>query len=93
MEKETIRQLRGLNALIAEAVDAGVVRTQKIHRSIAGYPYAALTSLPPLAAPVRAVEVVETTISGTVYWSVRLVARVSGAAVSRVLEHLDAREP
>jgi len=27
MEKETIRQLRGLNDLVADAVDAGVTRT------------------------------------------------------------------
>jgi len=34
---------------------------------------------------------VETTITGTVYWSVRLVARVGGVVVSQVLERLDAR--
>jgi hypothetical protein len=91
MEKETIRQLRGLNALIADAMDAGVTRTERIHRSIARYPYAALTRIGPVAAPVRVVEYVETTITGTVYWSVRLAARVSGVVVSQVLEHLDAR--
>ena len=91
MEKETIRQLRGLNALVADAVDAGVTRTERIHRSIARYPYAVLTRIGPVAAPVRVVEYVETTITGTVYWSVRLVARVSGGVVSQVLERLDAR--
>jgi len=91
MEKETIRQLRGLNDLVADAVDAGVTRTERIHRSIARYPYAVLTRIGPVAAPVRVVEYVETTITGTVYWSVRLVARVGGGVVSQVLERLDAR--
>jgi len=50
-----------------------------------------LTRIGPVAAPVRVVEYVETTITGTVYWSVRLVARVSGGVVSQVLERLDAR--
>ena len=91
MEKETIRQLRGLNDLVADAVDAGVTRTERIHRSIARYPYAVLTRIGPVAAPVRVVEYVETTITGTVYWSVRLVARVGGGVVSQFLELLDAR--
>jgi len=91
MEKETLRQLKGLNDLVADAVDAGVTRTERIHRSIARYPYAALTRIGPVAAPVRVVEYVETTITGTVYWSVRLVARVGGVVVSQVLERLDAR--
>jgi hypothetical protein len=91
MEKETIRQLRGLNALVADAVDASVTRTERIHRSIARYPYAVLTRIGPVAAPVRVVEYMETTITGTVYWSVRLVARVGGGVVSQVLERLDAR--
>lgn len=91
MEKETIRQLRGLNDLLADAMDAGVTRTEQIHRSIARYPYAVLTRIGPVAAPARVVEYVETTITGTVYWSVRLAARVSGVVVSQILERLDAR--
>ena len=91
MEKETLRQLKGLNDLVADAVDAGVLRTERIHRSIARYPYAVLARIGPVAAPVRVVEYVETTITGTVYWSVRLVARVGGGVVSQVLERLDAR--
>jgi len=90
MEKTTIRQLRGLNDLVADAVQAGVTRTEQIHRSIARYPYAVLTRIRPVAAPVRTIEFVETTITGSVYWTVRLAARVSGVVVAQVLERLDA---
>lgn len=91
MERETIRQLRGLNDLVADAVDAGVTRTERIHRSIARYPYAVLARIGPVAAPARAVEFVETTITGTVYGSVRLATRVGGGVVAQVLDILHAR--
>ena len=91
MEKTTIRQLRGLNDLIADAMDAGLTRSEQIHRAIAGKPYSVLKRISPIAAPVRTVEFVETTITGSVYWTIRLATRVSGVVVSRVLERLDAR--
>jgi hypothetical protein len=89
VEKTTLRQLRGLNDLVADALDAGMTRTEEIHRTIADYPYAALKRIGPVASPVRVVEFVETTITGSVYWTLRLATRVSGALVTRVLERLD----
>ncbi len=92
MAKPTLRQLRGLNDLITDAVAAGVSRTEEIHRAIARRPYAVLKRIGPIGTPVRTVEFVETTISGSVYWTVRLATEVSGRFVSHVLERLDVRE-
>ncbi|MEO8345883.1 MAG: hypothetical protein ABI607_09330 [Betaproteobacteria bacterium] len=92
MAKPTLRQLRGLNDLITDALAAGVTRTEEIHRAIARRPYAVLKRISPIGAPVRTVEFVETTISGSVYWTIRLASKVSGRIVSQVLERLDARE-
>jgi hypothetical protein len=92
MAKLTVRQLRGLNDLITDAVAVGVTRIEQIHRAIARRPYAILKRISPIAAPVRTVEFVETTISGSVYWSIRLVTEVSGRVVSQALERLDLRE-
>jgi len=91
MEKPTLRQLKGLNDLIADAVDAGAVRSEQIHRAIARHPYTVLKRIGPVAAPVRTIEFVETTITGSVYWTIRLAARVSGRVVGQVLERLDTR--
>ena len=91
MEKTTLRQLRGLNDLVADALDAGVTRAEEIHRGIARYPYAVLKRIGPVASPVRVVEFVETTITGSVYWTVRFATRVSGAVVAQILERLDTR--
>lgn len=92
MAKPTVRQLRGLNDLITDALAAGVTRTEEIHRAIARRPYAVLKRIGPIAAPVRTVEFVETTISGSVYWTIRLASEVSGRIVSQVLERLDTSE-
>jgi hypothetical protein len=91
MNKTTVRQLRGLNNLLADAVDAGAARTEQVHQSIARYPYAVLKRIGPMAAPVGAIEFVQTTITGSVYWTLRVATRVSGAAVGRILERLDTR--
>lgn len=91
MEKTTLRQLRGLNALVADALEAGVTRTEEIHRGIARYPYAVLERISPVASPVRVVEFVDTTITGSVYWTLRLATRASGALVAQVLDRLDTR--
>jgi len=93
MEKTTIKHLRGLNDLVADALDAGVTRTEQIHRAIARRPYAVLERISPMAAPVRTVEFVESTITGSVYWTVRLATRISGVVVAQVLERLDTRTP
>jgi hypothetical protein len=91
LQKTTIRNLRGLNDLVAEGVDAALTRTEQIHRAIARHPYSVLKRISPIAAPIRTVEFVETTITGSVYWTIRLATRVSGVIVSQVLERLDAR--
>ena len=91
MERTTLRYFRGLNDLVADAVDAGLTRTEEIHRGIARYPYAVLKRIGPVASPVRVVEFVETTITGSVYWTLRLATRASGVVVAQVLERLETR--
>jgi hypothetical protein len=91
VEKPTLRKLRGLNDLVVDALDAGATRVEQMHRAIARRPYAVLKRISPIAAPVRTVEFVETTITGSVYWTIRLATRVSGAVVAQILERLDTR--
>jgi hypothetical protein len=91
MDKPTLRQMKGLNDLVADAVEAAVTRAEEMHRAIARRPYAVLKRISPVAAPMRIVEFVETRISGSVYWTVRFATRVSGAFVAEVLDRLDAR--
>ena len=91
MTKPTLRQLRGLNDLITDAVEAGVTRTEQIHRAIARRPYAVLERLRPIAAPLRTIEYVQNTVTGSIYWTIRFAAKVSGRVVSQVLERVDTR--
>ncbi|MEO8756096.1 MAG: hypothetical protein ABI624_25850 [Casimicrobiaceae bacterium] len=81
-----------MNDLITDALTAGVTRTEEIHRAIARRPYAVLKRIGPIATPARTVEFVETAISGSVYWTIRIATGVSGRIVSQALERLDASE-
>ena len=92
MNKPTLRQLKGLNDLVADAVEAGVTRAEEMHRAIARRPYAILKRIGPVATPVRTVEFIETTISESVYWTIRFATRVSGALVAEVLDRIEERK-
>jgi hypothetical protein len=91
MEETTLRQLRGLTDLIEDAVGAGVTQTERMHVAIARYPYAVLERVTPIAAPVRGVEFVQATITGSVYWTVRLATRVTAVVAARALDEIEAR--
>jgi hypothetical protein len=88
MEETTLRQLRGLTDLIEDAVGAGVTQTERMHVAIARYPYAVLERVTPIAAPVRGVEFVQATITGSVYWTIRLATRITAVAATRALDQL-----
>jgi hypothetical protein len=88
LDDATLHQLRGLKDLVHDAVEAGVAETERMHVAIARYPYAVLARLTPIAAPVRGVEFVQTTITGSVYWTIRLATRVTALIAARVLDHL-----
>jgi hypothetical protein len=90
LDDATLHQLRGLKDLVQDAVEAGVTQTERMHVAIARYPYAVLARLAPIAAPVRGVEFVQTMITGSVYWTIRLATRVTAVTATRVLDHLAA---
>jgi hypothetical protein len=88
MEEATLHQLRGLKDLIEDAVEAGVTQTERMHVAIARYPYAVLKRVTPIAAPVRGVEFVQATITGSVYWTIRLATRITAVTATRALDQL-----
>ena len=91
MEESTVRRLRGLADLIEDGVGAGVTQTERMQKAIARYPYAVLERLSPVNAPVRTIEFLQVTITGSVYWTIRLATRVSAVVASRALDELEAR--
>lgn len=92
MAKMTIQQIRGLNDLIQDAVDAGVQETAQIHQAIARQPYALLEKIPVVAAPVRTIRRVQEAITDGVYQTIRTLNRTAGILATQVIDYLEERE-
>jgi hypothetical protein len=91
VEKHTIRRLRGAVALVADGVDAVAREAQRAHEVLARRPYALLSRIEPIAAPVRAVEGVQAAITEAAYGSVRVLNAIVAAAVTTAIDRLAGR--
>lgn len=82
----TKKQLRGLRALVGDAVEHGSAAVQKVHLATTDRTFRVLEAIPPIAAPVRLVHVVHDTSVTSVYALVRIVSRVVGKALDVVID-------
>lgn len=89
LSKLPVKELRGINALIHDAVDAGVDATEKMHLAIARKPFAVLEKITPIAAPARVVDRVQLAITTGVYRSIRVVNRLSGSLGKHVIDRIE----
>jgi hypothetical protein len=89
MAKLSMPQIRGAKDLIQEAVEAGITATEQMHLAIARKPYALLAKIDVIAGPVRAVELIQQTITGGVYRAIRIANRLTGAIATQVIDRLD----
>jgi hypothetical protein len=84
-----MKKLRGVKALVQDAVDKGATAVEQVHKRTAAVPFELLQKVPPLAAPVRGVhQVYDLAVSGS-YGMVRLVNRMVGKAVDVALDVLE----
>ena len=92
MARLSLPQIRGAKDLIQEAVEAGVTATEQTHLAIARKPYALLAKIDAIAGPVQVVELIQQTITGGVYYALRVANRLTGAIATQVIDRLDATE-
>lgn len=85
-------RVRGLAALVGEAVDHGSRAVETVHRATARRPFAILELVKPIETPVRAIETVHSVSLTGVYASIRLVNRIVGAATTIAVDVLEARD-
>jgi len=85
MNEQDRDRLRGLVALLADAVEHGSSAVEQIHRQTAGRPFAIVAAIPPLEEPVRAVHQFHQHVLTAVYGAVRLVNRWLGSSLAAVL--------
>jgi len=81
-----LKRLRGLQALIEDAVDHGTGAVERVHLATAARPFAVLERIPPTALVARGIHVAHDTIASSVYGTIRVTTRLVGAAATVALD-------
>jgi hypothetical protein len=84
-----IDKLKGLKALIQDAVEQGASAVERVHLGTAKRPFTVLKSIAPIEKPVENIEAVHDAIVSGTYASVRAVTRVAGKVLDTALDALD----
>ena len=82
----TLKRLRGLKALVQDAVVEGSKAIEKVQVESAARPFGVLEQIEPLAAPARGVHVVHDVIVASSHGMVRLWTRAIGATLDVALD-------
>jgi len=82
-------KLRGLAALVRDAVDAGSRAVERVQKDTA---YAVLEQVPGIDRAARGVHAVHDVGLSTVHGAIRLVNQVAGAAAAQVIDLVEPRE-
>jgi hypothetical protein len=86
---KTTNRLRGLAALLTDAVAHGASAIERVHMATASRPFVILEAIPVVAPPTRVVRFFhDTTVKG-VYGAIRLVTRAVGKTADFALANLD----
>lgn len=88
-KKQSLSRVRGLAALVRDAVEHGSRAVEKVHLEIAKRPFAVLEHVPGIEAPTRAVHVVHDLTVQSVYGSIRLVNGLVGTTVEAALDAVE----
>ena len=85
----TTDRLRGLRALLEDAVDHGTSAVERIHKTTAARPFDVLDHIPPIAPAVRGVRLVhDMTVSG-VYETIRQINHLVGVTLAGAIDLAD----
>jgi hypothetical protein len=84
-----MNRLRGLRALLEDAVEHGASAVERVHLATAARPFDILGHIPPLAPAARAVRVVHDATVASVYRTIRQVNHLVGATLSVAIDLYD----
>jgi hypothetical protein len=87
---ETMKRLRGLRALVEQAVEHGSKAVEKVHRATANRTFDVLESIEPIATPVKVVHTFHDLSVGATYGAIRLVNKVVGKTLDVAIDVADA---
>jgi hypothetical protein len=84
-----MNRLRGLRALLEDAVEHGTSAVERVHRATAARPFEVLDLIPPVAPAARGVRVVHDATVAGVYETIRQVNHLVGVTLSAALDLYD----
>ena len=79
------QRLAAYRGLVVDAVDQGVAAVQEVQEKLTQRPYDVLQQVPPLEAPVKVVKAVHYGVMRGSYRTIRMINRLTGDALAKVL--------
>lgn len=87
----TLHRLRGLRALVEEAVEHGSTAVEEVHKATAARPFVVLEAIPPIAKPARVVHTVHDAWLSGIYGTIRVCNKVLGKTLEVAIDVADQR--
>lgn len=84
-----LNRLRGLRALLEDAVEHGTSAVERVHRATAARPFEVLDLIAPIAPAARGVRVVHDVTVAGVYETIRQVNHLVGITLSAAIDLYD----
>jgi hypothetical protein len=81
-----MKRLKGLRALVTDAVEQTTSAVERVHRATAARPFDVLDQVPPVAPGARGVRLIHDATVAGVYETIRQVNRLVGDTISLVID-------
>lgn len=89
----TMKRLRGLRALVGDAVEHGSKAVEEVHKATAARTFFVLEAIPPIAKPAKVVHIVHDASLTGIYGMIRVVNRVVGKSLDVAIDVAESSEP
>jgi hypothetical protein len=87
-----VRRLRGLKALVVDAVEHGSRAVEKVQLETARLPFEILEQIPKIAVPVKGLHAIHDAVVESTHGMIRLVNRVAGDTIDVILDAVEKQQ-
>lgn len=87
-----MRRLRGLKALVVDAVEHGSRAVEKVQLDTAKLPFEVLEQIPEIAVPVKGIHAIHDAVVASTHGMIRLVNRVAGETMDVILDVVEKQQ-
>lgn len=84
-----MEQLKGIVALVEEAIENGASTVEDVHREIAAKPLEILKNITPIASTADKIEKIQDQTIGSIYDTIRLVNSKVAEVAKQMLNKID----